>query len=148
MRVRRFSADRGSKVPGGHPGLFAVPVLWDQALARGQDWDDLARRLNGAPLLVDAPVAVAALYFDPNARMDEHDADHPILLLVTSGQGFVRLGGAAGETRAIGAGARCCGRRASSIRCGLKTSHWRASRSNAHGAWGGRLIQIALCRRG
>ncbi len=104
MRVRRFSADRGSKVPGGHPGLFAVPVLWDQALARGQDSDDLARRLNGAPLLVDAPVAVAALYFDPNARMDEHDADHPILLLVTSGQGFVRLGGAAGETRAIGAG--------------------------------------------
>ena len=84
--------------------MYAVPILWDQVLARERDMDEVARRLNGAPLVVNAPLSVAALYFDPGARMDEHDADHPILFLVTGGAGYLRLGGALGETRAVTAG--------------------------------------------
>ena len=36
--------------------------------------------------------------------MDEHSADQPILVLVTAGRGFVRVGGPTGETRAVSSG--------------------------------------------
>ena len=46
---------------------------------------------------------VVELVFEPNGMMDEHDAPHPILLIVTSGGGTVRINGvdstiAAGES--------------------------------------------------
>jgi quercetin dioxygenase-like cupin family protein len=104
MQVRRFSPDLKTKVSGGHPGLYAVPIHLDRAHLPTADLDDLARRLNGPPILLDRPLLVAALYFEPHARMDEHSAEQPILFLVVSGQGFVRVGGASGETRAVAAG--------------------------------------------
>jgi quercetin dioxygenase-like cupin family protein len=106
MQVRRFSADVKSKVPGDHSGLWGVPILRD---ARGVPDDPsareaLAQRLNGMPLLLDAPVLVVAHYYEPHAHMDEHSATEPILMLVLAGSGQLRLGGANCETRAVRAG--------------------------------------------
>ena len=56
------------------------------------------------PLLLDADMQVEAMYFDPHASIEEHAADHPVLFLVISGKGTVRIGGPTGETRAIEAG--------------------------------------------
>lgn len=104
MQVRRFTPDRKTKVPGGHPGLYAVPIHLDRAHLPTEDLDELARRLDGLPIVLDRPLLVAALYFEPHAQMDEHSAEQPILFLVVGGGGFVRLGGPDGETRLVSAG--------------------------------------------
>ena len=69
-----------------------------------QDRDELARRFNGMPILLDRPAFAVAMYLDAHARMDEHSADKPILFLVTRGNGWVRIGGANGETTVVTAG--------------------------------------------
>lgn len=104
MQVCRFTPDHKTKVPGGHPGLYAVPIHLDRAHLPTEDLDELARRLNGLPIVLDRPLLVAALYFEPHAHMDEHSAEQPILFLVVGGGGFVRLGGPDGETRLVSAG--------------------------------------------
>lgn len=104
MQVRRFAPDRKTKVPGGHPGLYSVPIHLDRAHLPTENLDELARRLNGLPIVLDRPLLVAALYFEPHAQMDEHSAEQPILFLVVGGGGFVRLGGPDGETRLVSAG--------------------------------------------
>lgn len=101
MHIRRFSEDMKTKVPGGHPGLFAVPIQVDRGTIPAGALEAYAQRVNGLPLLVDVHVSVAAMYFDPHATLDEHSADHPILFLVTGGQGTVRIGGPHGETRVV-----------------------------------------------
>ena len=102
MRVRRFSADLKTKVPGGHPGLYAVPIQVDRVSV--QDAEVLAARVQGMPILLDRPLEVAALYLDPHGHMDEHQAETPILLLVLAGRGYARVGGPPGETLAVAAG--------------------------------------------
>lgn len=104
MHVRRFAADRKTAVPGNHTGLFAVPIQLDRADLPSQNADELARRFNGVPILLDRPLAVVALYLDAHGTMEEHSAPVPILLLVTGGGGFVRVGGPNGETRPVAAG--------------------------------------------
>jgi quercetin dioxygenase-like cupin family protein len=104
MQIRRFSPDLKSKVPGGHPGLYAVPILLNSAQIPPERREDFARRVNGLPLLLDADLHVIAMYFDPHSSIDEHAADHPTLFLVISGQGTLRLGGSDGETRVLQAG--------------------------------------------
>lgn len=104
MQIRRFSSDLKTKVPGGHPGLYAVPIQIPRSQMPPEKLADFAQRVNGMPLLLDADLHVVAMYFDPHASMDEHQADHPILFLVISGQGTLRLGGPAGETHVVQAG--------------------------------------------
>lgn len=104
MQRRRFSADLKTRVPGGHTGLWGVPIQLDCAALPTQDREELARRLKGLPLLLDRPLHVVALYLEPCGAMDEHSADVPILFLVTEGQGVVRLGGPEGETSTVSAG--------------------------------------------
>ena len=106
MQVRRFSADVKSQIPGEHVGLWGVPILLD---ARGISGDPaareaLAQRMNGMPLLLDAPVLVVAHYYEPHAHMHEHSAGEPVLMLALAGAGKLRLGGPDGETRDIRAG--------------------------------------------
>jgi quercetin dioxygenase-like cupin family protein len=79
-----------------------VPIQVDRAQVA--DAEALAARVNGMPIVLDRPLEVAALYLDPHGKMDEHQADVPILLLVLAGNGFVRVGGPQGETRAVGPG--------------------------------------------
>ncbi len=104
MQVRRFSHDLKTKIPGGHPGLYSVPIQLDRALLNTQDSEILARRFNGLPILLNRPLTVVAMYLEPHGSMDEHSADQPILFLVTKGRGFVRVGGPGGETRPVSAG--------------------------------------------
>ncbi len=104
MQIRRFSADMKTKVPGGHPGLYAVPIQVDRSQIPTEALEAYAQRVNGLPLLVNAPMSVVAMYFDPHAILEEHSTDHPILFLVTGGQGTVRIGGPHGETRIVHAG--------------------------------------------
>ena len=104
MHIRRFSEDLKSKVPGGHPGIYAVPIQVDSSSLPPVRLDEFSKRMNGLPILLDRPLAVIAMYLEPGARMDEHSAEVPILFLVSGGSGFVRIGGPEGETRAIRSG--------------------------------------------
>jgi quercetin dioxygenase-like cupin family protein len=104
MQVRRFSPDLKTKVPGGHHGLYGVPIQIDRAKVFEQGMEELSKRLNGLPILLNRPMVVAALYLEPYGSMDEHSAEVPILFLVTRGKGFVRIGGPGGESRSVSAG--------------------------------------------
>lgn len=104
MQIRRFSADLKTKIPGGHPGLYGVPIQLDSTQLPAQNMEELARRVNGLPILLNRPMLVVAMYLEPHASMDEHSSDVPILFLVTRGRGFVRIGGPTGETQSVTAG--------------------------------------------
>ena len=104
MQIRRFSADLKTKIPGGHPGLYGVPIQLDGSQLPTQNMEELAQRLNGLPILLNRPMIVVAMYLELHASMDEHSADVPILFLVTRGKGFVRIGGPTGETQSVTAG--------------------------------------------
>lgn len=104
MQIRRFSPDLKTKIPGGHPGLYGVPIQLDPAQQDTLDTDVLSQRFNGLPILLNRPMIVVAMYLEPHGSMDEHSADQPILFLVTKGSGFVRIGGPNGETRQVSAG--------------------------------------------
>jgi quercetin dioxygenase-like cupin family protein len=104
MQIRRFSADLKTKIPGGHTGLYGVPIQLDSATLFTQNTEELAQRLNGLPILLNRPMIVVAMYLEPHASMDEHSTDVPVLFLAIRGQGFVRIGGPNGESRTISAG--------------------------------------------
>jgi quercetin dioxygenase-like cupin family protein len=106
MQVRRFSADTKIKIPGGHPGLYGMLIAMNRRVmeAHHPDRKAFAAQVNGLPFELEAPVQIEAMYFDPQAHMEEHSAPHPIVLLVMEGSGFVRLGGPDGETRAVTGG--------------------------------------------
>ncbi|QBD76842.1 cupin domain-containing protein [Ktedonosporobacter rubrisoli] len=104
MQIRRFGPDLKSKISGNHPGLYGVPIQLRRGQIPPEKLEEFARRVNGMPLWLDAELQVEAMYFDPHASIEEHAADHPTLFLVIKGQGTVRIGGPAGETRKIAAG--------------------------------------------
>ena len=104
MQIRRFSADMKTKIAGNHPGLYGVPIQINNSLISPDKLEAFARRVNGMPILLDVDMQVEAMYFDPHASIEEHSADHPVLFLVVSGQGTMRIGGLAGETRLVEAG--------------------------------------------
>lgn len=104
MQIRQFNPDIKVKIPGNHPGLYGVPVLLPRTRVPAEKQEAFARRVHGMPLLLDAPLQVEAMYFDPHASMEEHAADHPIVFLVLNGRGMVRIGGHRGETCAVQAG--------------------------------------------
>jgi quercetin dioxygenase-like cupin family protein len=104
MQVRRFSADLKTKIPGGNPGLYGVPIQFDRAHLPTPNLEELAALVNGVPILLNRPLIVVAIYLDPHGPLDEHSAQVPALFLVTAGSGFVRIGGPSGETRRVSAG--------------------------------------------
>jgi len=104
MQVRRFTADLKTKIPGGHPGLYGVPIQLDRAQLDTQNLDELTQRFNGLPILLNRPLFVVAMYLEPHGSMDEHAAEEPILFLILHGKGFVRIGGATGEAQRVTAG--------------------------------------------
>jgi quercetin dioxygenase-like cupin family protein len=104
MQIRRFSPDTKVKIPGNHPGLYGSLILLNREQIPPEKQEELARRFNGLPLLLEAGLQIEAMYFDPHASMEEHAADHPIFFLVISGHGSVRIGGPTGETREVQAG--------------------------------------------
>ncbi len=69
MQIRRFSADLKTKIPGGHPGLYGVPIQLDSAHLFTQNMEELALRLNGLPILLNRPMIVVSMYLEPHASM-------------------------------------------------------------------------------
>ena len=106
MQVRRFSPDLKSQVPGGHPGIYAVPIQMDAARlpTNPEDREKLAQRMHGLPIVLQREMIVLAMYLEPHASMEEHSGEMPTLFLVIGGKGFVRVGGPDGETRPVTAG--------------------------------------------
>ncbi len=105
MQVRRFTPELKSKIPGDHEGLYGVPIQFDVPTSFSiEQKEQLAQRVNGLPILLNRPMIVSAMYFEPHGHMDEHSADMPILFVVMRGKGFVRIGGASGETKEVTAG--------------------------------------------
>jgi hypothetical protein len=72
MQIRRFSAAKKTKVPHGHPGLYAVPVQLPATQIPEEKRETFAQKVNGLPFLVDVPVTVIAMYFEPGAAMEEY----------------------------------------------------------------------------
>ncbi len=104
MQIRRFSAEQKSKIPGGHPEVYAVPIQVDSTQIPDDRLEEYANRVNGLPLMLNRSLLVIAMYLETHASIDEHSATMPILFIVTGGNGFVRIGGFQGETSAIRAG--------------------------------------------
>jgi quercetin dioxygenase-like cupin family protein len=104
MQIRQFSADLKTKIPGKHPGVYGVPIQFDRADLITQDVEEISQLLNGLPILLNRPMIVVAMYFEPHASIDEHSSEVPILFLVIGGKGFVRIGGPNGEVRSISTG--------------------------------------------
>ena len=92
MQVRRFTADLKTKIPGGHPGLYSVPIQLDRAQLDTQNMQELTQRFNGLPILLNRPLVVVAMYLEPHGSIDEHAAAEPILFLIMHGKGFARIG--------------------------------------------------------
>lgn len=104
MQIRRFGPEHKVKISGNHPGLYGVPIQFKRAQLPSARQEEFARRFSDLPVLLDADLQVEAMYFDPHASIEEHSADHPVLFLVISGRGMVRIGGPTGETSEIQAG--------------------------------------------
>jgi len=67
MQIRRFSADLKTKIPGGHPGLYGVPIQLDTAHLFTQNMEEPVLRLNGLPILLNRPMIVVSMYLEPHA---------------------------------------------------------------------------------
>ncbi len=105
MQIRRFSSEMKTLMPSPHVGMSAAPILFGREQVAGMSDEQMAARFNGLPILIDhSDAAVVALYFEPHARMFEHNNPRNTLFVVLRGQGFVRIGGPQGETRPLHAG--------------------------------------------
>ena len=103
IEICKFGPDAQARAPMiGAPGVSAVPIQAPAVLAEAlaQSSPPLA----SLPILLDRQNSVGALYLDAQSGMDEIDTPEPILFLVVSGRGFVRLGGPQGETAEVSAG--------------------------------------------
>ncbi|MCL5115898.1 MAG: cupin domain-containing protein [Firmicutes bacterium] len=101
MQIRRFGVNMKTKLIGGHPGVYGVPIQMDSASVPPERRAALAERVQGLPILLNLPVQTEVMYFDPHSHIDEHHAPHPILFVVMAGHGTVRIGGVQGETRRV-----------------------------------------------
>jgi hypothetical protein len=125
MQVRRFTADLKTKIPGGHPGLYGVPIQLDRAQLDTQNMEELTQRFNGLPILLNRPLLVVAMYLEPHGSMDEHAAAEPILFLIMHGKGCVRIGGPTSEHSVSLLVMPFYGRPDSITRCGRRMSRSR-----------------------
>lgn len=102
MLIRRFTPELHRQIPGQNIGMFGRAILRDER--HFPDSERSNQPTNDLPLLVEKPLGIVSLYIEAGGHMQEHSADHPILFIVISGRGKLRLGGPEGETEAISAG--------------------------------------------
>lgn len=70
----------------------------------GMSREALAERFQGVPLLINQPIGVFALFFDPHGQIHEHAASYPIVFIVIGGEGYVRVGGQQAQAMKVHAG--------------------------------------------
>ena len=105
VEIRPFGTEISR--PIAHAGAERVQASVIQipaALAEQLGREALAERFQGLPIVVDRPVAVGALLFDPHGQIHEHSAPYPILFIVIGGEGYVRVGGPQAQALKIHAG--------------------------------------------
>ncbi len=104
MQTQRLAAERKNPLPPPHVGISAVSLLFGRDQVGSLSEEQMVARYNGLPILIDGSASVVALYFEPQARMDEHSNPRNTLFIVLRGSGWLRIGGPTGETRAVQAG--------------------------------------------
>lgn len=88
MKIRRFSSDVKSKIPGGHRGRYGVPIaLPRERLQAIPDLEAFAARVHRLPFATETRVMIEAMSFEPQAQLDERSAPHDIVCLVIGGRG-------------------------------------------------------------
>ncbi len=105
LQIRKFGPEIKTTFP--NPDLkemSGVIVQLDKEVAAKFSPEEMERRYNGLPILLDRSNSVVVLYFDPHGEMPTHPAGEPVLFMVLSGSGFVRIGGESGETVHMNAG--------------------------------------------
>ncbi len=92
--VRPFGTENSRPIPQeGVTRVQAAVIQLPAQVAAQFSREALAERYQGVPILIDRPVAVVSLFFDPHGEIHEHSTDYPILLIVIGGEGYVRVGG-------------------------------------------------------
>lgn len=84
-------------------GLSAAPIVLPPEDMARMGADAVRERLGFVPFRLAGP-AIIALHLEPGGVIPEHDAPHPIICIVTGGNGFVRIGGPDAPTQAVHAG--------------------------------------------
>ncbi|HEX9371979.1 MAG TPA: hypothetical protein VF897_13275 [Roseiflexaceae bacterium] len=103
--IRQFGTEMSRPIPApGATGVYATMIQLPAHIAGQLSQAELAERYQGVPIVLDRPVAVAALFFDAQAEIFDHDAEHPTLFLVIGGSGHVRVGGPAAPAERVHAG--------------------------------------------
>lgn len=104
MQIRRFTPEHHKQIHGQHTDLAGRAILRDARYFPAVEHEKPDQPSPDLPFLLEKPIGVISLHFEPHASMQEHSADHPILFLVISGHGKLRLGGPTGETESISTG--------------------------------------------
>jgi hypothetical protein len=103
--IRQFGTEMSQPIPtSGVKGVQSTPIQIPAQIAGLLSRDELATRYQGVPIVVDRPVGVFALFFDADAHIHEHDAEHPILFVVIGGSGYIRVGGPDAPAEQVQAG--------------------------------------------
>ncbi len=104
VEVRDFTPFVTETELGASRGLRVNAIQIRRSFAERFSDDELAARFNGRPIVLDEPVSVMAMEFDPHGESGERRSRFPILFAVTDGAGFVRIGGEGAEPLALRAG--------------------------------------------
>lgn len=104
VELRDFTPHLTDTELGDSRGLRVNAIQIRRSFAERFAPNELAARFNGMPIVLDEPVSVMAMEFDPNGETGERRSRFPILVVVTHGSGFVRLGGEGADPVAIRAG--------------------------------------------
>ncbi|MCS6800490.1 MAG: cupin domain-containing protein [Chloroflexota bacterium] len=104
VEIRDFTPFLTETELGESRGLRVNAIQIRRSFAERFSPEELAARFNGRPIILDEPVSVMAMEFDPYGETGERRSRFPIIFVVTHGSGFVRIGGESGDRRAIAAG--------------------------------------------
>ena len=105
MYIRRFGPGEGTIFPiPALQGVSTVMIHLPKEAAAGLSPEEMDRRYDGVPFVLDRPNLVVVHRYEPGGEMQEHAAIDPILFMVIEGSGFLRLGGPDGETARVQAG--------------------------------------------
>ncbi|GIW08832.1 MAG: hypothetical protein KatS3mg060_3637 [Dehalococcoidia bacterium] len=104
VEVRDFTPFITDTELGESRGLRVSAIQIRRSFAETFSPDELIARFRGAPIVLDEPVSVMAMEFEPHGETGERRSRFPILFAVTSGSGFVRIGGEHAERVPLNAG--------------------------------------------
>jgi hypothetical protein len=97
MEKRDFTPFREDTELEGSRGLKVNAIQIRAQFANRLGEQKVVETFNGRPIVLDEPARVMVMEFAPGGETGERSARFPILFAVTSGSGWVRIGGATAE---------------------------------------------------